>query len=59
MNKLTYLLNLSFLMSILLVTIDEVTALDIKFQPFKSVVYYYFLFGGPVILFWNFFLLKN
>lgn len=57
-NLATYVLNILYGIIILLFFLDGFTGFDIKAQAIKTFVYVGLLVGSPVMLVWNFFVLK-
>jgi hypothetical protein len=57
-NLATYFLNILYGIIILLFFLDGFTGFDIKAQAIKTFVYVGLLVGSPVMLVWNFFVLK-
>ena len=55
MKRATIILNVLYCLTVLLFVLDEFTSFDIKNQLLKSVVYFGFLIGTPIILLWNLF----
>lgn len=55
MKGLTYILNATFCLTILLFLCDGLTPFDIKNQGIKSSVYLSIFVGSPLMLIWNLF----
>ncbi|MNJ90803.1 hypothetical protein D3C87_84430 [compost metagenome] len=59
MKQTTKILNLVYCLTVLLFLLDGFTSFDIKNQLLKSIVYFGFLIGAPIILLWNLFVIKT
>lgn len=51
----TKIVNIIYAIIVLIFLIECFTGFDIKNQPLKSFIYFGFLIGMPIILFWNLF----
>ncbi|HEU5052652.1 MAG TPA: hypothetical protein VFT78_06045 [Hanamia sp.] len=59
MKRITQILNLLYGLIVLLFLLDSMTSFDIKSQFLKTLVYFGFLVGTPIILFWNLVFVKT
>lgn len=55
MKRTTIILNIILGLIVLIFLLDFFTSFDIKNQTVKSFIYFGFLIGTPIILFWNLF----
>lgn len=59
MNRTSKILNIFYCLTVILFLLDNLASFDIKNQLFKSIVYWCFLIGTPVMLFMNFFSIRT
>lgn len=59
LTRITKILNIIYGFTVILFLLDSLTNFDIKSQGIKSFVYFEFLIGTPLILIWNFLVIKT